>query len=130
MSRLSKRKGFATFLDAVDGYDWDDDVRFLVGGAGDMQGALELIIKRSRNNIKYLGEVESREVPALFHDAQILCVPAESQGFGRVYVEALAAGMVVVATNIPPTVETFKDFKNMILVERTKEQTVEGIKGQ
>ncbi len=48
-----------------------------------------------------LGRVSDEELIALYHQAWVFCLPSSYEGFGIPYVEALAAGLPVVATPNP-----------------------------
>ncbi len=52
--------------------------------------------------VRAFGEVEDEFVPALYASADVFCAPARGgESFGVVLAEAMAAGLAVVATDIP-----------------------------
>lgn len=129
-SRLSSRKGADIFIDAVTQLI-DDDVKLnvFIGGAGDFENYLNDKIKSSKypNQIKYLGQIPSIELPNYFKSSDIFCVPARYQGFGRVYIEAMASGLPVVTTNLICTRKIIDNEVNGVLVEPNVEDVKQTI---
>jgi len=119
-SRLSSRKGADIFIDAVTQLiDEDIKLNVFVGGAGDFENYLNDKIKSSKypEQIKYLGQIASKELPNYFKSSDIFCVPARYQGFGRVYIEAMASGLAIVTTNLICTKKIVTDGVDGLLVE-------------
>jgi glycosyltransferase involved in cell wall biosynthesis len=54
---------------------------------------------------------------ALYRAAWVFCLPSSYEGFGRPYVEAMAAGAVVVATPNPGAREVLQDGKYGLIVQ-------------
>lgn len=52
-------------------------------------------------NVRSFGNVDDRELARLYQQAWVFCLPSSYEGFGRPYVEAMAAGTPVVATSNP-----------------------------
>lgn len=129
-SRLSSRKGADIFIDAVTQLiDEDVKLNVLICGAGDFEKYLDEKIKSSKypNQIKYLGEIPSKELPDYFNSSDIFCVPARYQGFGRVYIEAMASGLAVLTTNLICTRKIIDNGINGLLVEPKVEDVKQGI---
>lgn len=129
-SRLSSRKGADIFIDAVTQLI-DEDVKLnaFIGGAGDFESYLKDKIKSSKypNQIKYLGQIPSSELPNYFKSSDIFCVPARYQGFGRVYIEAMASGLAVLTTNLICTRKIIDNGIDGLLVEPNVEDVKKGI---
>jgi glycosyltransferase involved in cell wall biosynthesis len=119
-SRLSSRKGADIFIDSVtELIDEDIKLNVFIGGAGDFKNYLSDKIKSSKYpyQIKYLGQIPSKELPNYFNSSDIFCVPARYQGFGRVYIEAMASGLAIVTTNLICTKKIISNKINGMLVE-------------
>ena len=119
-SRLSSRKGADIFIDAVTQLiDEDMKLNAFIGGAGDFESYLKDKIKSSKypEQIKYVGQIPSKELPNYFKSSDIFCVPARYQGFGRVYIEAMASKLAIITTNLVCTKKIVNHEKDGLLVD-------------
>lgn len=57
------------------------------------------------------GRVDDHQLQSLLRQAWVMCLPSAYEGFGRPYVEAMAAGTAVVATPNPGAREVLQDGK-------------------
>jgi len=53
------------------------------------------------DGIRWFGSVDPGELARLYQQAWVFCLPSSYEGFGRPYIEAMAAGTPVVATRNP-----------------------------
>lgn len=100
LGRLEERKGVAHLVRAVARLQAQTaGIRLLIGGNGPEREALERLVgELGLSEVRFLGYVPTAELPGLFHQADIFCGPAtHAECFGRVLVEAMAAGLPVVA---------------------------------
>jgi phosphatidyl-myo-inositol alpha-mannosyltransferase len=65
--------------------------------------------KRQGVGIRWIGVVDADQLPSLYCQAWVFCLPSTYEGFGRPYVEAMAAGIPVVATPNPGAREVLDD---------------------
>jgi phosphatidyl-myo-inositol alpha-mannosyltransferase len=104
VGRLEKRKGLRDLLIA---YRYLQDrvprSRLIVVGDGPLKGKVEAFISNQRlNNVVMAGYVPDQVLPRYYSSADIACFPATGgESFGVVLLEAMAAGLPVVATEIP-----------------------------
>jgi glycosyltransferase involved in cell wall biosynthesis len=77
----------------------------LLVGVGPLEGALrELSVRRElEGRVAFVGQVSEDELPAYYQACDLFVLPsiARTEAFGIVQVEAMAAGMPVVSTNLP-----------------------------
>lgn len=104
VGRPEKRKGFGYLLRAYPHIKQAfPDARFIVVGAGDWQNSpyRSYIERHSLKDIEIVGRVPEDEKPRYFRSAHAFCAPSvQGESFGLVLLEAMAAGVPVVASDI------------------------------
>jgi glycosyltransferase involved in cell wall biosynthesis len=87
-----------------------------LAGDGPERPALENLARRLgvADRVKFLGDVE--DVPRLLSTAHFFAHPSRSEGLSNAVLEAMAAGLPVVACPVGATGEIIEDGKNGILV--------------
>lgn len=100
--RLDRQKGFPVMVEAFRILASDrPDVRLTVGGDGLDRRVVESLPSSARQRVTMLGALEHGEVPSLLAGADVAVAAATGQeSFGYSVVEAMAAGVPVVATDI------------------------------
>jgi len=76
------------------------EIKFIVVGAGPEKKILPELAKDEgvADRVVFLGAVEHKEVPKYLKISDIFVRPSLSEGFGSSFIEAMAAGLPVVAT--------------------------------
>ena len=69
------------------------------------------------DNIKFIGYVSERDKIAAYRDADVFVLPTNYEGFGIVYIEAMACGTPIVTTDTPGISEIVKPERNGLLVK-------------
>ena len=67
-------------------------------------------------DVAVLGPVPDDDMPALFRAADVFAFPSEREGFGLVVLEAQAAGLPVVASDLPVLREFLSDGEDCVMV--------------
>ena len=78
---------------------WHPTVRLKIMGDGSLEHILRLQLSALGKRVEFLGFRDWSELPAIYADADVLCVPSRYDGWGMVVPEGLAAGLPVIATN-------------------------------
>jgi glycosyltransferase involved in cell wall biosynthesis len=104
--RLSKRKG-AHYLPAIlDGLR-DQDVVLLIAGEGPERKELEqrFTVLGLKDRVKFLGPVPQENIMDYYAIADAFVMPSEEEGFPHVLLEAMAAGVPFVASDVGGVVD-------------------------
>jgi glycosyltransferase involved in cell wall biosynthesis len=72
-------------------------------------------------SFSYVGSLASSETPWFYQECDIVLVPSLSDTGGIVALEAMASGNAIVASNIPPFTEYFRDGVSGLLVDSEDE---------
>jgi phosphatidylinositol alpha-mannosyltransferase len=118
VSRLEPRKGFSVALRAFEILaERLPDVRFLVVGEGPERAVLEGLRPELRERVLAVGAVSNDQLPPYYAAADVFVAPAiGGESFGYILVEAMAAGLPVVASAIPGYDEVVRDGVEGLLV--------------
>ena len=101
--RLVPSKRFDLLIDAVHQIQTSlpKEWKLLIIGGGDMKTALQEQINtlHLQEHIQLLGQQTKAEIVRLFQQSDIFALPSQMETFGVVYIEALACGLPIIATN-------------------------------
>lgn len=120
IGRLDGSKRFDLFLQLAARFP-SKHVEFWVVGGGVEKDALEDKARRyGAANAKFLGR--SDDIPSVLSQTDVFCFfPKPKEGFGLVFVEALAAGCPVLTTKVGPGPEIIRDGLDGFIVRDIKE---------
>jgi glycosyltransferase involved in cell wall biosynthesis len=77
------------------------DVRYILGGRGPDRGRIESLVRELRltANVTLAGYVPDHELRSHYNLCDVFAMPSKGEGFGIVFLEAMACGKPVVAGN-------------------------------
>ena len=77
------------------------DMMYLIAGEGDDRPRLQSLAEASsvESHVRFLGNVENEDLIALYRLAHLFVMPSEGEGFGIVYLEAMACGCPALGLN-------------------------------
>ncbi len=118
VNRLDPRKGFPVMIEAFRRLAGQrPDPVLVVAGDGRDRAAVRDLPADVRARVVMLGAVAHRDLPPYHAACEVFCAPATGrESFGIVLVEAMAAGLPVVASDIPGYREVARDGVEGILV--------------
>lgn len=118
VGRLDPQKGFPVAVRAfADLAARDPELWLVVAGDGRDRTALDVLAPEARRRVIMLGAVSQDRLPAYHATADVFVSPALGQeSFGLVLVEAMAAGVPVVASDIAGYREVVRDGRDGLLV--------------
>jgi glycosyltransferase involved in cell wall biosynthesis len=98
--RLEKKNAVADIIDAL--HFLPDNTKFLILGQGTLEGELKAKAKSQNleDRVIFVGHISYNEIPAYLHISDIFIRPSLSEGFGNSFIEAMAAGLPVIATPV------------------------------
>jgi|1185.fasta_scaffold01165_3 glycosyltransferase involved in cell wall biosynthesis len=115
VGRLTSRKAPDLLLRAMARVP---EVSCAFAGDGPMRAELERLADELgvRDRVEFLGSLDSRELPHLYSDADLLVLPSFSEASPLVAAEAMACGTPVLATRIAGLPALVDDFETGFLV--------------
>jgi phosphatidylinositol alpha-mannosyltransferase len=118
VGRLHARKGFPVALEAFSRLVRDrPELRLIVAGDGTDAAALDRLGAAARGRVTMLGTVRNEDLPPVHAACDVFVAPnTGGESFGIVLLEAMAAGLPVVASDIPGFDEVVADGLDGLLV--------------
>ena len=99
IGRHEPRKGLAVLLEAFAKLPADFNLR--IAGFGPQTGALKQLVPES-DRVHWLGVLDNAQIVQQLHEAEVFVAPAiGGESFGVVLLEAMAAGVPVIASDLP-----------------------------
>jgi glycosyltransferase involved in cell wall biosynthesis len=99
-SRLVEKNGVGDVIESL--MDLPHKVKFRIVGSGPLLPKLSARVKELmlEDRVEFVGFVDQRGIPKLLHEADIFIRPSLSEGMGNSFIEAMAAGLPVIATPV------------------------------
>lgn len=94
------------------------NVKLIIVGDGVERSRLKELVKRLdlKGCIQFAGQIQQERIPLFMHQANIFAISSFSEGFPVVLLEAMAAGLPIVATNVGGIPEIVEEEVNGYLV--------------
>jgi glycosyltransferase involved in cell wall biosynthesis len=115
VGRLVPQKGIAFFLEALSGLAFRGKV--LIVGDGPLKEGLKALVARLNLKDVVVFAGFRRDIPEILGVTDILVLPSSREGLPMILLEAMAMGVVVLATRVGGTPELVQDEVNGFLVE-------------
>lgn len=117
VGRLEDAKGIKDLLSAYNQYALNNGLYNLyIAGNGNetyKNECVNIIDKKIKNRVVFLGERKHEEIYELMHDASLFVVPSRNEGFGFITAEAMFNGTIVIGRNTGGTKEQFDNAKKV-----------------
>lgn len=120
VGNLKFTKGFDLFIEAIDRLRSQyPDIHGVIVGGGDEEGRLREMIRRRNLDafVSMSGAQTPAETMAYMDCGEIFCLPSWSEGFGIVYLEAMAHGKPVIAVEGQGIADVVRNNQTGILVK-------------
>lgn len=124
-SRLARKNGVDTLIEAAARVD---HVALAIFGDGPDRAALEDLARANGLTwrVRFAGEVPPDALPPLLKSCDAFARLSRSEGFGNAFIEAMAAGLPVVATGVGGIVDFARDGQNALVVPPEKPAAAAG----
>ncbi len=106
VGRLSDEKGHRSLIEAVSGIK---GVCVAFAGEGPLIDELRKVAASCNVHSVFVGRLDPERVPSFLKSLDIYCSPSLWEGFGIALVEAMAAGLPVIASDLPSHNEVIGD---------------------
>jgi glycogen(starch) synthase len=120
LGRLHERKGVSDLISAMPAVlEEHPDHRLIIIGSGELEGDLARRIERLGlgDSVDLAGHLDDDQVAERLSHARLFVMPSLYEGFGMVMIEAMAAGLPVVATPAGAAPEIISNGENGLLVD-------------
>lgn len=99
-SRLVEKNGVGDVIEALKLLP--QSVVFQIIGGGPLEKSLKMRVKKLKleERVKFIGEVKPIKIPEYLHSADFFVRPSLSEGMGNSFIEAMAAGLPVIGTQV------------------------------
>lgn len=124
VGRLTEQKGQRFLIEAVSQID---NVCLIIVGEGPLKEVLKKIANNYKSNCVFLGCIMPDKIPLFLHSLDIFCFPSLWEGLPLALIEALATGLPIVASDIPPIREVIGE-AGLLVKPGNVEQLTEALK--
>lgn len=117
VARMAPQKGLNYLIEAIPAVLEKEDVFFIIAGDGPLREGLEEMVKIKglKGNVLFPGYVE--DIPGLMACFDVFVIPSIAEGLSITTIEAMAAGLPVVAARVGGLPELVREGQNGYLVE-------------
>ena len=100
VSRLVEKNAVGDIINALKFLP--ESVSLKILGTGHLGKTLKLKVKslKLENRVEFLGFVSPQEIPVYLHNSDIFVRPSLSEGMGSSFIEAMAVGVPIIATQV------------------------------
>jgi glycosyltransferase involved in cell wall biosynthesis len=123
-SRLVMKNGVANIVDSLT--HLPDNVKLFVLGTGILENDLkaQVAYRKLEERVKFLGFIAHKDMPQYLHVSDIFVRPSLSEGLGNSFLEAMAAGIPVIATPVGGIPDFLTDGETGLFCEVNNPQSI------
>jgi glycosyltransferase involved in cell wall biosynthesis len=126
VARLEKRKGLEFLIKALPELNFPF-VCLLIGDGEERDNLKDLSKKLGvGDKVRFLGQIGNKEIPGYLVAADCFILPSLEEGFGIVILEAMAAGLPVIGSDIGGIKDIIEDGRTGLLVEPANPKALAG----
>lgn len=123
-SRLVKKNGVKDLLKSLSYLE--NEFKFLILGEGEEKDDLLKLTEELnlKNRVYFLGTISHQELPKYLWVSDVFCRPSLSEGLGNSFLEAMAAGIPVVATEVGGIPDFLRHGENGLFCETENPKSI------
>ncbi|MEK9184789.1 MAG: glycosyltransferase family 4 protein [Patescibacteria group bacterium] len=116
-SRLVEKNAVGDIIEALKYLP--ENVTLVIAGSGPLEKVLKLQVDsyNLQTRVSFLGYVPHKELPKYLHYSDIFIRPSLSEGMGNSFIEAMVAGIPVIATPVGGIIDFIKDGETGLFCE-------------
>lgn len=116
---LIERKGHTLVLEVLGELSGKLSVEYMIVGDGQERARLEQSVKEKGLSkiVKFHGSKAPNEIPKFMKDSDLFVLPSWDEGFGVVYLEAMASGLPIIASKEQGIEDVIRNGENGFLVK-------------
>ena len=127
IGRLSEEKGAFNFVQAIPKVlDKESDVRFIIGGDGDLFSKVKEFVNENEldEKVKLLGWIPHDNLPTYLNELKLLVLPSFTEGLPNIMLEAIACGTPVLATSVGAVPDVIKDCETGFIMKNNSAKCI------
>jgi glycosyltransferase involved in cell wall biosynthesis len=122
VGRLIKRKGMDHLIEAfkrVQDSEPNKQLSLVIAGTGDEEASLKDLARALdlSDSVHFLGFVDRSEMPRVYQDADVFCLPSEHEGMSIALLEAISTQLPIIFSNTGGADELIEHEKNGLLFD-------------
>ncbi len=123
-SRLVEKNAIGDIIEALKFLP--PSIRLKIVGTGKLESTLRAKVEKSdlKDRVEFMGAVPNTELPKYLHEADVFIRPSLSEGQGISFIEAMAAGLPVIATPVGGIPDFLKDTETGLFCEVNNPQSI------
>lgn len=123
-SRLVVKNGIADVIKSLEFLP--ENIKFLIVGTGGLEKSLKKLVetKSLQSRVIFTGFVPHAQLPKYLKISEIFIRPSLSEGMGNAFIEAMAAGLPVVATRVGGIPDFLKDGETGVFCEVNNSKSI------
>lgn len=102
------------------------EICYLIAGTGPDKPRLQALAREAgvEDLVRFLGYVSDEDLPALYRAADVFAMPSVGEGFGIVFLEAMACGTPAIGLRIGGAIEALQDLGTAVDAEQFEESLI------
>ena len=129
IARVVKVKRIDRFLAMANLLSSDPDIRFLVAGDGDMRPGLEASAEAAELGDRVVWAGFETDIPAICAASDVVVLTSDNEGTPVCLIEAQAAGVPVVTTEVGGVRTVVRDGETGLIVDRSPQHLAAAVQG-